>query len=384
MTGPATGGARRAINRWRHAGVALCFGATFAACGSGKQPADSANQHPDATATNRTGTQPSKRAWEPAIPIASMPSDPCAWIPAADVEAIIGKLAEAPTKKDDGCRYILVMPEAVAAKRQQANAMREKMREKFRQAFGTSAAESEQPNPVLDRESDPRTYAVIVNVDVSGQGAANPKKADGTVALDDWDEVRPGAYRFTGRTGHVRITVAGQAPDVPRESIPVLAARVRDRIPDLPFAVTNPYQVLQSNEGDPCSLLTRAEAEAVLGPLLIEPYRASSESPPFAHGEGHACAYYTPGHRVFVLSPTWTGGAQSFDIEKGIGGIIGIVAPQENVVIKGPWEQTHMKMSGSLLFLKGDRLLEVHYLTSKASLGDALKLAATAMRRLSP
>lgn len=369
------------MNRWWRAAVAASLGATLAACAR-SQPAADANQPSTPGAAPRAGARPSADAWKPPIRTASIPAGPCDWILAAEVEALIGELAEPPTKKDDGCRYTLAMPESVAAKRQQANAMREKMREKFRETFGTAAAEPDRPNPVLDTESDPRTYAVIVKVDVSGKGAGGAKTIDGNTATADWDEARPGAYRFTGRAGHVWITVAGQAPDVPREAIPVLAARVRDRIPDLPFAVTNPYQVLESGNNDPCSLLTRAEAEAVLGPLAIEPYRASSEWPPFAHGEGHACAYYTAGHRVLTLSPTWSGGAQTFQLEKGMGGIIGMVAGQENVVIKGPWDQTHVGMSGQLLFLKGDRLLQVHYLTSRATLGDAVKLAATAMRRL--
>jgi hypothetical protein len=163
-----------------------------------------------------------------------------------------------------------------------------------------------------------------------------------------------------------------------------LAERVRDRIPDLPFPVTNPYQVMQLGTGDPCSLLTRAEAESVLGPLAMDPYRSSSNWPPLAHGDGYACAYYTPGHHVFVLSPTWQGGAQSFKMEKGVGGLISIVAPQENVVMKGPWEQATTGLTGNLMFLKGDRLLEVHYRTSRATRGEAVKLAAIAMPRLAP
>jgi hypothetical protein len=201
----------------------------------------------------------------------------------------------------------------------------------------------------------------------------------------EWDDARRVPYGFSGRVGHVRVTVAGQSPDVPIEPMQTLAARVRDRIPDLPFPVTNPYQVLQRGTKDACSLLTRAEAETVLGPLSIEPYRSSSNWPPLAHGEGFACAYFTPGHHVFVLSPTWEGGAQSFKIETGLGGLIGIVAPQESVVIKGPWERAHVSgTSGALLFLKGDRLLEVYYRTSRATRGDAVKLAATAMQRLAP
>jgi hypothetical protein len=192
-------------------------------------------------------------------------------------------------------------------------------------------------------------------------------------------------YGFSGRVGHIRISVQGQAPDVPRELMSTLAARVRDRIPDLPFPVDNPYQVIQLGTlGDPCSLLTRAEAEAVLGPLVVDPYRSSSYFPPLVHPEGHACAYFTAGHHVFVLSPTWSDGQQSFNMEKGIGGLIGAVMPQDNVVMKGPWDKAQISSgSGALLFLKGDRLLEVHYRTSSTDRRGAVKLAAQAVQRLS-
>jgi hypothetical protein len=357
------------------------------ACG-GSQPAadNSANRPPNAASAPREATGRPTEAWKPSIRTAAMPADPCGWISAAEVEELMGRLA-GPPRNEDGCRYTLVMPESVAAKRQQAIAMRTKMRETFRQAFrkpSTEPEEPERPNPILDTESDPRTYAVIVKVDVNGPAAGNAENADGTIAGDGWDEARPGAYRFTGRAGHVWVTVAGQAPDVPRQAIPVLAARVRDRIPDLPFAVTNPHQVIQRGDGDPCSLLTRAEAEAVLGPLAVTPYRASSQWPPLAHGRGFACAYFTPGHHVFVLAPEWEGGAQSFEIEQGIGGLVAAVAGQESLVIKGPWDQANVGMSGQLMFLKGDRLLQVHYLTSRATRGDAVRLAATAMQRLAP
>ena len=40
--------------------------------------------------------------------------------------------------------------------------------------------------------------------------------------------------------------------------------------------------------------------------------------------------------------------------------------------------------SGALIFLKGDRLIEVYYLSSRATRGSAIKLAATEMQRLAP
>jgi hypothetical protein len=102
-----------------------------------------------------------------------------------------------------------------------------------------------------------------------------------------------------------------------------------------------------------------------------------------AHGTGHGCAYYTTGHNVFSIIPVWTGGEESFKLEKGIGGLIGIVAPQENVVFKGPWDAAQASgATGALLFLKGDRLLEVHYLTSSTDRGGAVRLAAQAIQRM--
>jgi hypothetical protein len=335
----------------------------------------------------------------PTIRTAQQPDDPCAWSPAADVEAIMGKLAE-PPRKEDGCLYTFVLPEAVAAKRQQAKELQQKIAERF----GKPDPAFTRPGSIFAAQDDPRSYAVSVSVDVEGEVEAEPAldsvaKMFGVVGnaaeqpageaaktAMDWDDVRSIPYGFMGRTGHVRISVQAKAPDVPGEQMRALAEKVRDRVPDLPFAVTNPYQVIQLGTlGDPCSLLTKAEAEAVLGPLSAEPYRSSSNWPPLAHSKGFACAYFTPGHHVFVLSPTWSGGADSFKIEKGIGGLVGIVAPQEEmVVMKGPWDAAQMGISGALMFLKGEKLLEVHYRTSRATRGDAIKLAAIAMRRLAP
>ena len=375
------------------------------ACGGNQSVADkSSEQRSNLDAARSEDEGRSRDAWKPAIRAAAIPAEPCGWIPVADVEAVIGKLAE-PPRKEDGCRYTLVVPESVAAKRQQLKATQEKISENLRKAFGTAAAEeADARSPLFDALQDPRSYAVTVNVDVNGgvegelasSAVAREFGLPAGVEMDklqtqdartpaEWDDARRVPYGFSGRVGHVRVTVAGQSPDVPIEPMQTLAARVRDRIPDLPFPVTNPYQVLQRGTKDACSLLTRAEAETVLGPLSIEPYRSSSNWPPLAHGEGFACAYFTPGHHVFVLSPTWEGGAQSFKIETGLGGLIGIVAPQESVVIKGPWERAHVSgTSGALLFLKGDRLLEVYYRTSRATRGQAVKLAATAMQRLAP
>jgi hypothetical protein len=355
------------------------LGISLIACGgSGDAERDAATAAATAAAT---GSGPADLPlpsddWKPKIPTASLPENPCDLIPVAEVEAILGTLA-APPQKDDGCRYILPVPESVTAKREQAKAAREK----FGKAFGLPPEEQRQKS-IFDEQEDPRSFSVTVRIDLNAKPDLDPRAEETTDPA--WDQVRRSRSGLNGRVGHIQIVVDRQSSDVPTEPMYTLAEKVRERIPDLPFPVTNPYQIIDV-DGDPCSLLTRAEVEAVVGPLAIEPYRSSSEWPALAHGKGHACAYYSAGHRVFAVSPTWKGGAAAYKITMGIGGLIGQVLPQEHVVMKGPWEQAGADPgTGALLFLKGDRLLEVYYGTSRASRGEAVKLAATAMPRLAP
>ena len=376
---------------------ALSLSLVATACGGGAVVND-----PGASGTAdgaKSAAARPKEDWTPSIRTAAEPQDPCAWIPTADVEAVMGKLAE-PPRKEDGCLYTFVVPEAVAAKRQQAKDLQQKLAEKF----GKPDPELNGPGSLNAIQQDPRSYAVSVSVDARGEvvgeqamdamakqmmgiGGNEVESAPAAVkAATDWDDVRRIPYGFTGRVGHVQVNVQAKSPDVPREQMRALAERVRDRIPDLPFAVTNPYQIIQlGTVGDACSLLTKAEVEAVLGPLSVEPYRSSANWPPLAHGKGFACAYFTPGHHVFAVAPTWSGGGDSFKIEKGIGGLVGLVMPKESMtVMEGPWDAAQVSMNGALVFLKGDKLLEVHYRTSRATRGDAIKLAAAAMQRLAP
>ena len=380
--------------------VALSLSLVVAACGGGDAAKDPGATGAAAGAKPADTRRPTEE-WTPSIRTAAEPNDPCAWIPAADVEAVImGKLAE-PPRKEDGCLYTFVLPEAVAAKRQQAKDLQQTLAEKF----GKPDPELTGPGSLFAVQQDPRSYAVSVSVDVRGEVVgeqAMDAMAKQMMGIGG-NEVRSRRRRRrrpqpTGTTcagfrtvswavwGTFRSTCRRKSPDVPREQMRALAERVRDRIPDLPFAVTNPYQIIQlGTVGDACSLLTKAEVEAVLGPLSVEPYRSSSNWPPLAHGKGFACAYFTPGHHVFVVSPTWSGGGDNFKMEKGIGGLVGLVMPKEQMtVMKGPWDAAQVGMNGALMFLKGEKLLEVHYRTSRATRGDAIKLAATAMQRLAP
>lgn len=370
-------------SRW---GLLVLVVALGQACG-GASPESSAS---DSAASVRPRAADAARTIT--VPTADAPDDPCGWIPVADVEAAVGKLVEPPSKSD-GCLYVLTMPEDIAAKRQEHAQRIAAFQARFKTEVPTYHG------PMANFQSNPRSFAVTVSVNVSGDMAAEIGMAAGWAMMaqqmgerpgkaappEGWDSVMGIPYGFGGRVGHITISVQARAPDVPRELMQAIASAVRDRIPDLPFRSDNPYQVMQLGAGakNPCELLPRAEAEAVLGPLVVEPYRASSQHPPLALAQGHGCAYFTKGHRVFVLVPTWTDGEQSFKVEAGLGGLMKQVLPQELVVFKGPWDQAQTSAgTGALLFLKGDRMLEVHYLTSAADRGGAVKLAAAAMRRL--
>jgi hypothetical protein len=50
--------------------------------------------------------------------------------------------------------------------------------------------------------------------------------------------------------------------------------------------------------------------------------------------------------------------------------------------LEGPWDDVMQDMYGKLRFLKGDRMLEMVWVTSDADRAGALRLAATALGRL--
>lgn len=373
------------MRSYRTLGVVV-FAIALHACGGGTPEGGSA-------AAGGTAAAPVEGA-APKVTVRTgkVPADPCGWISVAEVEAAVGPLAEPPSKAD-GCRYVMTLPPEIAEERRKHVERIAAFQAKFKTEVPTFHG------PMANFQSNPKSYAVSVSVDLGGEMAGEiglnagmahlaremggrPQKA---APPEGWDSVGGLPYGFSGRVGHVRVSVQAEAPDVPREVMQRLAGAVRDRIPDLPFETDNPYQIIQFGASDknPCDLLPRAEAEAVLGPLVVEPYRASSQHPALALAEGHGCSYFTKGHRVFSLIPTWSDGDETFNIEAGVGGLMSQVLPQEMVVFKGPWDKAQpSRGSGALLFLKGERLLEVHYMGSSTDRAGAVKLAAAAMRRL--
>ena len=332
------------------------------------------------------------------------PADACGWLTIAEFEKLVGTLAGPPEPRGDECRYPLHLDSATIARKA-------RQREADRRFLGDDA-------PSL-RDTMWNKGGVILSVDLSADPAHEVGRAAAGRALDSWTSglsdvwkrraesamkaepdlpppegwdlaPRPRKNRdFSGRIGHVRILVSEQDllnRVIPFEKKAALAALVRDRIPDLPFANPNGDQsVHMPATPDPCALLTRADAEAVLGPLVVDPYRVG-ETEPFVESNGRSCGYQTRNHRVLVVTPHWTDGKGELALVRGVGGLVSAVAPDAEGeaadTLEGPWDEVAVELDGSLAFLTGDRLLRISYITSPVDAQGAIRLARTALPRL--
>jgi hypothetical protein len=389
----------------RDFGVTVLALAALALAGCDR-PADAAAKT-GSDAGSSSGPGPAASTVRTATP----PSDACGWIPAAEVAEIVGPLAGPPKPVENGCLYPVPMDTATARRREAARKLGELAR-RLEKQFGP-------PTDTLPDIPPPET-AVIVDVAVgqtvmergltagfnlvaSGLDTreARERSAADTASPpppeqppEGWDRFLP-KFSVLSRelalgVGHLGVRIVVQTPVVSGEQALALANRIVSRIPDLPFRSKVPRRMGSPGAGadrDPCGLLTAAEAEAVLGKLVVPPYRAQ-EGSYLAHEEGGSCAYFAKRHRALVLTPTWEYGGMEVEAIRGVGGLIGQIAPS---LIESPadtldeeWEEVGADATtGELYFLQGERLLKVGYLASSTDANGAVKLARVAMRRLS-
>lgn len=337
-----------------------------------------------------------KHADAPTTPLrTAMDPGPCEWVTVAEIERIIGPLEGPPKREGTGCRYVRPI-DSLTPEWAKARELERKLR-----ALGA--------DPDAFKRLERRRPALLVDVDVRGDIAgergvaaagkklsswlpADKRVADSSQLPDSsptpagWDVASTplGFGGFTGRVGHVRVTIALEKLRVPRETVIALAARVRDRVPDLPHAHPAADVSSAPRPGpDPCSLLTRAEAEAGLGKLVVPPFR--TRDGPLADPAGVSCGYYTANHHVLVVTPEWEYGKSAMDATRMVGGLISRVVDLSDIVadtLEGPWDDVAVDPGGDLHFLKGHRLLTVGYLTSSTDAKGAISLAGVALKRL--
>jgi hypothetical protein len=323
----------------------------------------------------------------PTVRTASVPADPCEWLPAAEAAGVLGPLAGAPTRvrsgstptpdpRGNGCLYRLAAQPA--------------------RGTGAVALSVHLNGSEIIENALGRMREMFAEEMSDGARGAEPVQVPAPTNGWDYEGTVP-PMTYLARQGHIGVEVQPLSPEIPREKLAALALRVRDRMPDLPFAtpVDPELAALMAAEGqtepapvpsgpDPCALLTRDEAEAVLGKLTAPPYRSNGDSP-LADPAGKSCSYYTGQHRALVLNPEWSEGKTLFRLAGGAEGLVGSVLPGGVRVdtLRGPWEQVaSSRTKGSLYFLKGDRMLEVRYQSSSTDMTGALRIARAAVGRL--
>jgi hypothetical protein len=352
--------------------------AASAACGADAVKNDKARgEAPPAEEMPRPAILPEKTA--------DLPGSPCGWMPASEVEAVVGKLSGPPQAKDGGCFYPLPLDSIMLAH----NARQKQMRE----ALAKSGEENLPPLAVdtggvlvkvsVDQEAGERPLEQAFAMVEARTGADSLLKAKGDGRGWDWHGRIIGKPNFWGRAGTLMVTVESNTLGMKDEVLALLATRVRDRIPDLPFR--HPAAAAAPPRGhDPCGVLTRAEAEQVLGPLVFAPYPVR-EGGALADPAGRSCAYYSGGHRALVLTPRFTDGAgelRTFRASSGLG-VIGVDRDAEGAdTLEGPWDEVAFGAGGQLAARTGDRMLEIAYLTSSTDLAGAIRIAGVALPRL--
>ena len=208
------------------------------------------------------------------------------------------------------------------------------------------------------------------------------KESKGDSLIDGrWDYVSgvPGGLTMA-RQGRITVQIFAWGE---MEKGMALASAIIDKIPDLPFAENAADPAAESQDPNPCSLITQQEAEAVIGPLKMPPYR-SRESSSLAHGNGSSCSYFTGKHRVLVVTPTYSGGAMQFKMMSGMGNLMSGVTGQAKApdTLRGKWDQITTSGVGALVFLKGDTMVEMQFKSSPTDYNGAAKLAQAAAARL--
>lgn len=335
--------------------VALLVG--MSACGRG-DAAESAGGSNDAA----------PRASAAQVQTQRMPSDPCALVARADVEKLLGSLIADPMRTTDN-EVSEADPDGDACFYEGKTPAGE-LRHFLSLQVGLDVAASEPPSGIIPSKLD----SIMPGFDAY---ANSDSLLDGR-----WDAISAGPFGMTVSRG--RFGVFMQMHGVDYAGALALAGKIYDGISELPFEAEPDDWPAPSASQNACALLTREEAEAVLGPLVVAPY-ASQGGSALASAKGWSCAYYTPGHFAFVITPTWSNGKIEFKSMNGVGQMIGRAtggssAPPDT--LDGPWDQVSRGMDGALHILAGDRILVVNYLSSSTDLAGAVKLARIAVPRL--
>jgi hypothetical protein len=138
----------------------------------------------------------------------------------------------------------------------------------------------------------------------------------------------------------------------------------------------------ETSEGrDPCTLVSRTEAEAVLGALRHDPYRVDGSGDPAP--DGGACRYEAATGRHLVMDVSFDGAVMGMRVI-GLGAAIAspVFGPDSArlAALHGHWDEARL-IPGHLMARKGDAMVDLDYQGSGGGLPGAGRLADIALTR---
>lgn len=142
-------------------------------------------------------------------------------------------------------------------------------------------------------------------------------------------------------------------------------------------------RVTSNDRGDPCSLVGRAEAEQILGPLRHDPYRVAGPNRDPAPG-GSYCYYESRNGRRVVMNVEWKDGVMEMKVLGMMGRLVEQAIPTDSGqadTLEGRWDELRMLPGNNLYARKGDQLVSIDYNGSGIGLIGAAKWVHIALGR---
>jgi hypothetical protein len=140
-----------------------------------------------------------------------------------------------------------------------------------------------------------------------------------------------------------------------------------------------------SSGNDPCTLVSRAEAEQLMGPLRHDPFRVNSGGNRIPEPNGTACFYENRVGRRVIMEVDWKDGKMAMGVVAMGGRLVEQAIPTDTGqadTLEGRWDELRMLPGDNLFARKGDQMVSIDYLGSGIGLAGAAKWAHIALGRL--
>lgn len=134
---------------------------------------------------------------------------------------------------------------------------------------------------------------------------------------------------------------------------------------------------------DPCTLVSRAEAEKYLGPLAHDPYLVNDSGEPSPGGS--KCEYLGGDGQHIYIDPTWSGGKIVMQTTSIAGQAVGTIFTEntgKTDTLEGVWDESRWLGPGTFFGLKDDAMVITDVSSTLAGITAAADLNSKALGRI--